>query len=48
MLADIDGPLLRRTLELIDEIEEGGARCEVANLELLAAYSAARRSGRPR
>ena len=38
MLEDIDGPLLRRTLELIDEIEEGRRTCEVANLELLAAY----------
>jgi len=38
MLADIDGPLLRRTLELIAEIEEGRRTCEVANLELLAAY----------
>jgi 2-dehydropantoate 2-reductase len=38
MLADISGPLLRRTLELIGEIEEGRRTCEVANLELLAAY----------
>jgi Asp-tRNA(Asn)/Glu-tRNA(Gln) amidotransferase A subunit family amidase len=38
MLEDIDGPLLRRTLELIGEIEEGRRTCEVANLELLAAY----------
>jgi len=38
MLADIDGPLLRRTLELIGEIEEGRRTCEVANLDLLAAY----------
>jgi 2-dehydropantoate 2-reductase len=38
MLADIDGPMLRRTLELISEIEEGRRTCEVANLELLAAY----------
>jgi 2-dehydropantoate 2-reductase len=38
MLADIDGPLLQRTLELIEEIEEGRRTCEVANLELLAAY----------
>jgi 2-dehydropantoate 2-reductase len=38
ILADIDGPLLRRTLELIGEIEEGHRTCEVANLELLAAY----------
>ena len=38
MLADISGPLLRRTLQLIEEIEEGRRTCEVANLELLAAY----------
>ena len=38
VLADIDGPLLRRTLQLIEEIEEGRRTCEVANLELLAAY----------
>src|SRR3954447_12880585 len=38
ILADLDGPLLRRTLELIEEIEEGRRTCEVANLELLAAY----------
>jgi 2-dehydropantoate 2-reductase len=39
MLADIDGPLLQRTLELIGEIEAGRRTCEVANLELLAAYA---------
>jgi Asp-tRNA(Asn)/Glu-tRNA(Gln) amidotransferase A subunit family amidase/ketopantoate reductase len=38
MLADIPGPLLHRTLELIEEIEEGRRTCEVANLDLLAAY----------
>jgi Asp-tRNA(Asn)/Glu-tRNA(Gln) amidotransferase A subunit family amidase len=38
MLEDIEGPLLRRTLELIGEIEAGRRTCEVANLELLAAY----------
>ena len=38
ILSDLDGPLLRRTLELIEEIEEGRRTCEVANLELLAAY----------
>src|SRR5581483_5681311 len=38
ILTGIDGPLLRRTLELIDEIEAGRRTCEVANLELLAAY----------
>jgi len=38
ILAGIDGALLRRTLELITEIEEGRRTCQVANLELLAAY----------
>src|SRR5438132_1841418 len=38
ILADVEGPLLRRTLELIGEIEAGRRVCEVANLELLAAY----------
>jgi 2-dehydropantoate 2-reductase len=38
MLSDIDGPLLRRTLDVIGEIEAGRRTCEVANLELLAAY----------
>ena len=39
ILEDLDGPLLRRTLELIHQIEDGGRSCEVANLELLAAYA---------
>jgi 2-dehydropantoate 2-reductase len=39
MLVDLEGPLLHRTLELIDEIEAGRRTCEVANLELLAAYA---------
>jgi 2-dehydropantoate 2-reductase len=38
ILADIEGPLLRRTLELIGEIEAGRRTCEIANLELLGAY----------
>jgi 2-dehydropantoate 2-reductase len=38
ILADLDGPLLRRTLQLIEEIEAGRRTCEPANLELLAAY----------
>jgi 2-dehydropantoate 2-reductase len=38
MLTAIEGPLLQRTLELITEIEEGRRTCEVANLDLLAAY----------
>ena len=39
ILAELDGPLVRRTLELIGEIEAGRRVCEVANLELLAAYA---------
>jgi 2-dehydropantoate 2-reductase len=39
ILADLDGPLLQLTLELIGEIEAGRRVCEVANLELLAAYA---------
>jgi 2-dehydropantoate 2-reductase len=39
ILEDLDGPLLARTLELIHQIEEGDRVCEVANLELLAAYA---------
>jgi 2-dehydropantoate 2-reductase len=40
MLEDIPGPLVQRTLEVIHQIEDGGRVCEVANLELLAAYAA--------
>ena len=39
------GPLSRRTLELIEEIEDGRRACEVANLELLAAYARLQRAG---
>ncbi len=39
ILTDIPGRLLQRTLELIGEIEAGRRTCEVANLELLAAYA---------
>ena len=38
MFDTIDGPLLSRTLALIHDIEDGRRICEVANLELLAAY----------
>jgi 2-dehydropantoate 2-reductase len=38
MFDGVDGPLLRRTLALVHEIEDGRRVCEVANLELLAAY----------
>src|SRR5712691_6070528 len=39
ILEDLDGPLLRRTLEVVHQIEDGRRVCEVANLELLAAYA---------
>ena len=39
ILDGLDGPLVRRTMELIHEIEAGRRICEVANLELLAAYA---------
>ena len=39
ILDGLDGPLVRRTMELIREIEAGRRICEVANLELLAAYA---------
>ena len=45
ILDDLEGPLLRRTLELIHQIEDGGRVCEVANLELLAAYARLADSG---
>ncbi len=38
ILDALEGPLVRRTMELIHEIEAGRRICEVANLELLAAY----------
>ena len=38
MFDAVEGPLLSRTLALVHEIEEGRRICEVANLELLAAY----------
>ena len=39
MFDAIDGPLLSRTLALVHEIEDARRVCEVANLELLAAYA---------
>jgi 2-dehydropantoate 2-reductase len=38
MFDALEGSLLSRTLALVHEIEEGRRVCEVANLELLAAY----------
>jgi 2-dehydropantoate 2-reductase len=39
ILEELDGPLLRRTLELVHQIEDGHRVCEAANLELLAAHA---------
>ena len=46
ILEDLQTPLVRRTLELIREIEDGGRVCEVSNLELLAAYARLEEDGR--
>ena len=47
LLHDLAGPLTTYTGELIRAIERGERTCEVANLELLAAYERAERLGRP-
>jgi Asp-tRNA(Asn)/Glu-tRNA(Gln) amidotransferase A subunit family amidase len=47
LLRDLAGPLTTYTGELIHAIERGERTCEVANLELLAAYERAERLGRP-
>jgi 2-dehydropantoate 2-reductase len=47
LLRDLAGPLTTYTGELIRAIERGERTCEVANLELLAAYERALRLGRP-
>jgi len=44
-LADLTGPLTLLTAELIRAIERGERTCEVANLELLAAYERSLRLG---
>jgi 2-dehydropantoate 2-reductase len=46
-LGGLQGPMLRRVVELITEIEQGRRTCEPANLDLLAAYERAERLGRP-
>src|SRR5204863_24147 len=46
LLEELDGPLVRRTAELIHEIEEGRRICAAANLELLAAYARLEERGR--
>ncbi len=47
LLHDLDGPLTTYVGELIQAIERGERTCEVANLELLAAYERTERLGRP-
>jgi 2-dehydropantoate 2-reductase len=47
LLRDLNGPLTTFTGELIRAIERGERTCEVANLELLAAYERTLRLGRP-
>jgi 2-dehydropantoate 2-reductase len=47
LLSDLKGPLTTFTGELIRAIERGERTCEVANLELLAAYERALRLGTP-
>ncbi len=47
LLRDLNGPLTTYAGELIRAIERGERTCEVANLELLAAYERALRLGQP-
>ena len=47
LLRDLKGPLTTFTGELIRAIERGERTCEVANLELLAAYERTLRLGAP-
>lgn len=47
LLRDLAGPLTTYAGELIRAIERGERTCEVANLELLAAYERTERLGRP-
>jgi 2-dehydropantoate 2-reductase len=46
-LGGLKGPMLRRVVELITEIEQGRRTCERTNLNLLAAYERLERLGRP-
>ncbi|HEX5188766.1 MAG TPA: amidase family protein [Streptosporangiaceae bacterium] len=46
-LAGDDAPLIRRTIELIEAIEQGKRVCSRANLDLLAAYERMTRLGEP-
>ena len=43
----VGGPLVHQVVELVRAIERGERRCEVANLDLLAAYERLDRVGRP-
>jgi 2-dehydropantoate 2-reductase len=47
ILGGLDGPLVRRVAELVAAIEQGRRSCSRANLDLLAAYEALERLGRP-
>jgi 2-dehydropantoate 2-reductase len=44
---DIQGPVFDRVVQMIHDIEEGRRTCEVANLDELARFVAARRGDRP-
>jgi 2-dehydropantoate 2-reductase len=46
-LGGLKGPMLRRVVELIGEIERGRRTCERSNLDLLATYERLERLGRP-
>jgi 2-dehydropantoate 2-reductase len=46
-LGGLQGPMLRRVVELIGEIEQGRRTCERSNLDLLATYERLERLGRP-
>ncbi len=46
-LGGLEGPMLRRVVELITEIEQGRRTCERPNLDLLAAYERLERLARP-
>ncbi|HEX8008231.1 MAG TPA: amidase family protein [Trebonia sp.] len=47
MFGELDGPLVRRVVELIQAIEQGKRFCTRENLDLLAAYERLERLGRP-
>jgi 2-dehydropantoate 2-reductase len=47
ILGPLQGPLIRRTAELITAIEAGTRTCSRENLDLLAAYERLERLGRP-